>query len=83
VDNEFVEIGVRGVRSGGEGWGEERVKFEVGPVGGGRDEHGEERGFGCAVDLPEESFGKVLDYPVAGGMAERTYSYHLISIYPA
>jgi len=75
-----MEIGVRGVGSGGEGWGEERVEFEVGPVGGGRDEHSEEGGFGCAVDLPEEDSGEVLDYPVPGGVAERTYSYHLISM---
>jgi hypothetical protein len=56
------------------------VEFEVGPVGRGRNEHGEEGGFGCAVDLPEESLGEGLDDPVSGGMAERTYSYHLISM---
>jgi hypothetical protein len=77
VDDEFVKI----VGSRGEGWGEERVEFEVGPVGRGRDEHGEEGGFGCAVDLPEECLREVLDDPVSSGMAERTYLSHLISIH--
>jgi hypothetical protein len=56
------------------------VEFEVGPVGGGRDEYGEEGGFGRAVDLPEEGLRKVLDDPVPGRMTERTYLSHLISL---
>jgi hypothetical protein len=80
VDDEVVEIGVRGIQSGGEGWGEERVELEVGPVGRGRDKRGEEGGFGCAIDLPEEGVEEGLDDPVPDGVAERTYSYHLINI---
>jgi len=60
--------------------GERRgMEFEVGPVGRGRDEHSK-GGFGCAVDLPGEGSQAVLDYPVPGGEAQRTYSYDLISM---
>ena len=56
------------------------MELKVWPVRRARDENGEEGGFGCAVDLPEEGLGEVLNYPVPGVVAERTYSFHLISL---